>query len=120
MKSTFRKSYRRGLTLVELIVVISILGVLSLMVVPSFIGYVERAKEEVCISNRKQLERIYCTYLFINNLNHSVLTFNLLQQEYDEDICPSQGIISYEDGVVKCSLHRSNENGDEDEEVPYL
>ncbi len=48
---------RKGFTLVELIVVISILAVLALILVPSVIGYTARAKEEVCKLNRQELKQ---------------------------------------------------------------
>lgn len=44
---------KKGFTLVELIVVIAILGILSLFLVPSFMGYAEDAKEQVAKSNTR-------------------------------------------------------------------
>lgn len=44
---------KKGFTLIELIVVIAILGILSLFLVPSFMGYAEDAKKQVAESNTK-------------------------------------------------------------------
>lgn len=44
---------KKGFTLVELIVVIAILGILSLFLVPSFMGYAEDAKMQVAESNTR-------------------------------------------------------------------
>lgn len=44
-----------GFTLVELIIVISILAVLALIIVPSIIGYTAKAKETVALRNLKQI-----------------------------------------------------------------
>lgn len=44
---------KKGFTLVELIVVIAILGILSLFLVPSFIGYADDAKMQVAKSNTR-------------------------------------------------------------------
>lgn len=44
---------KKGFTLIELIVVIAILGILSLFLVPSFMGYAEDAKEQVAKSNTR-------------------------------------------------------------------
>lgn len=47
------KSNKKGFTLVELIVVISILAVLALILVPSIIGYTAKAKDAVGKANAK-------------------------------------------------------------------
>lgn len=47
------KLNKKGFTLVELIVVISILAVLALILVPSIIGYTAKAKEAVGKANAK-------------------------------------------------------------------
>lgn len=44
---------KKGFTLVELIVVIAILGILSLFLVPSFMGYADDAKKQVAESNTR-------------------------------------------------------------------
>lgn len=47
-----------GFTLVELIIVISILAVLALIIVPSIIGYTAKAKETVALRNLKQIRMV--------------------------------------------------------------
>lgn len=44
---------KKGFTLIELIVVIAILGILSLFLVPSFMGYAKDAKIQVAKSNTR-------------------------------------------------------------------
>lgn len=51
-RGTFMKN-KKGFTLVELIVVIAILGILSLFLVPSFLGYIDDAKMQVAKSNTR-------------------------------------------------------------------
>lgn len=46
---------KKGFTLIELIVVIAILGILMLILVPSFLGYAEDAKEQVVKANTRTL-----------------------------------------------------------------
>lgn len=45
----------KGFTLVELIVVIAIIGILSAILVPSIMGYIEKARNTADISNAKQI-----------------------------------------------------------------
>ena len=113
-----------GFTLIEVMAVIVILGILAGIAVPSVIGAMEKAKQEVCNVNVLELERMYKTYLALECIEHSDLVFNQYLQGYENDVCPDDGEISYVEGEVKCSIHSiddagSNEN-EGDEGVPFL
>jgi len=108
---------KNGFTLVEMMVVISIISILASILIPTLIGYTERAKEEVCKDNCLQLERMYETYLMVESIEDSEKVFEQYMHDLGRDICPGNGEISYVEGEVKCSLH----SGEEDEgDVPYL
>jgi prepilin-type N-terminal cleavage/methylation domain-containing protein len=118
-----KKRYNKGFTLIELIVVISIMAILSAIAVPVYSSYRKKAEEKVCKANRLQLERMYEVYLFSENFAHTDSVFLQYIDEYDKAICPVHGEISYVDGEVQCSIHTSEDesNSDEEEgEVPYL
>lgn len=68
-------------------------------------GYTEKAKEEVCITNCLQLERMYDEYLSMEEIEHSNVVFSQYMQENYPAICPDDGDISYEDDRVRCSIH---------------
>ena len=113
-----------GFTLVELIVVIAVLGIIAALTFPRLIGLKSKAEESVCAANLKSVERMYSAFLDENEINHEDSIFNqLLIDNYDE-ICPTGGVIKYEDGKVKCSVHEVGNKSDEEEspgdEVPWL
>lgn len=119
-----RKNNNSGFTLVEIIVVIAIMSILFSVIVPSFIGYVERAKEQVCNANSLQLERMYNLHLMMEDTEHTEVLFTQYLQEFGQNICPDHGDISYLEGKVQCSIHPRVEvveiDDDDDGSVPFL
>lgn len=107
-----------GFTLIELIVVISVMSILALILVPSVAKSVESAKKKVCGLNRMQLQQMYEGYLEEGTIEHSVDFLNQYIEEVKKDVCPAGGQIIYKDGEIKCSRHAGEEQGEKD--VPYL
>ena len=58
-----KKKKLKGFTLIEIIVVIAILGILMAILVPSFIGYLRKAKRTSDIASAKEIH---------NNVNHII------------------------------------------------
>jgi len=113
-----------GFTLVEIIVVIAILGIIAAIPIPRLTGFRSMAEESVCEANRKTVERMYLAFLVENDMDHTDNIFNEFIIDNFNEVCPAGGVIRYEDGKVKCSVH---EDGSEDnvnvppgDEVPWL
>ncbi len=121
--SGIRKNLSSGFSLIETIVVIAIIFILLSIAVPSYVNYKEKVKKEVCNFNCMHLERIYHTYLLIENKEHTAYVFDEFLQKYEGNICPSNGDIKYVYGRVRCILHseeEANENDDGDGSIPFL
>lgn len=111
-KSLYKKS--EGFTLIELIVVMAVLGMISSIVLSRFISVRELAEKTVCESNRTTLARHYEIYL--QTVKSGDSNFTQFMIENFDKICPSGGVINYEDEKVKCSIHKN----EDDEDVPWL
>ncbi|RIW36059.1 type II secretion system protein [Bacillus salacetis] len=114
---------KRGLTLIELLAVVVILGIISSIAVLAVLGVIGDTEEEVCEANQLQLEKEYHQDLVLNEVEHSDLRFTSYLVKFGE-VCPVTGDITYVDGHVECSEHGdSAEPGEDDsgdEGVPFL
>jgi prepilin-type N-terminal cleavage/methylation domain-containing protein len=89
------KTGRRGFTLVEVMVVVSVLGVVSAIVTPNFIKARNSARVKSCISNLKQLDCAKAQWAFeYQKSDTSVPTLNDLAPylQYNQTPpCPGGG-----------------------------
>ncbi|MBR5420539.1 MAG: type II secretion system protein [Lachnospiraceae bacterium] len=51
--SSGKKDNNRGFTLIELVVVLVVLGILSALIMPGLLGYVDGVNEKSCLNNAK-------------------------------------------------------------------
>jgi type II secretory pathway pseudopilin PulG len=95
----------RGMILVEVLAVIVILGILARIARLTFLGIIGQSREEVCLLNQTSVERDYERDLALESHDHSNTLFNQYVENYDIEICPIDGEISYVDREVQCSVH---------------
>jgi prepilin-type N-terminal cleavage/methylation domain-containing protein len=65
-RSNMVNSY--GLTLIELLAVLVIIGILAAIAVPVYYGLVDKTKKDVCFANSSKLERMYEEYLIVTGI----------------------------------------------------
>ena len=104
-----------GFTLLELMMVVTMVGVLASIATPSYLRYIERARATQCHVDRGEVQNIIVQYYH----NHSDTELQSLQQLVDEGYlhsgsnCPLGGeyvlipaeLVGSEYPVVACSLH---------------
>ena len=106
-----RINNKKGFTLVELVVVISILGVLASIAVPKLTKQTEAAEKAVCDANRKSIESV----ILLHNLDADPgdeikegddFDLSALEEYFSEQpVCPKGGTYSYKDDIIYCDEH---------------
>ena len=104
-KTKITKKENTGFALIELVVILAMIIILAIIAAPSYSGYTSRVKAEVCHANCVTLMKEYDAYLASGNLKHSEALFQAFYEDYDGDICPCGGVITFEDEHVVCSIH---------------
>jgi type IV pilus assembly protein PilA len=79
----------RGMTLVELVIVVIVLGILVAIATASYIGYRERANDSAAQSNIYALVPSIQAY-FVDNESYSGMTLDVLNASYDGGIDPGR------------------------------
>ncbi|WP_142302907.1 hypothetical protein [Bacillus sp. FJAT-45350] len=72
----------KRLALVELIAVLTIIGIIATIAVPSVAAMIKKTKQEVCLANMLQLERAYNIHLILKGIEFSEVVFEQYLQEF--------------------------------------
>lgn len=106
----------RGFSLVEVMLVLTILVILLSISTVLFNGYIAKSKMQICKVNCTQISRMYEIYLLMESKEYSEESFAQYLQAYGGNICPSEGVISYNDGKISCALHFKEDTKETKEE----
>jgi hypothetical protein len=70
------------------------------------------------------LENQYRDHLALEDVENTKVNFTTFLNEFDSEVCPVGGVVSYSDGHVDCSVHSDDDEieGDsaDDGGVPFL
>jgi len=110
-----QRNANRGFTLIELLVVVAILGILAVVLVPTYIQYVEKSREAVCRSNRSELLHAYQVEdVMVRVSGGEGIEVSSLSDfvAHHGPGCPSNGVYSVKDGAqeILCSLHDDSQD----------
>lgn len=109
---------KKGFTLIELIIVFSIMSIIAAIAVPKFSNIIDSQEKKACIENRKIIME---HYNFQKCIDESITLGAILDNSTDyfkEEIsCPSGGDYSVSNGAIFCNFHDDLvEDGEEDED----
>lgn len=108
----------KGLTLVEILAVVVILGILAAIAAPSVLGLIMKTEADICDVSSSELEKKYHQELVLKDSAHSDVEFTSFLNKNDY-VCPVGGTYHYVEGEVECSEH-GDINEEDDGDVPFL
>jgi prepilin-type N-terminal cleavage/methylation domain-containing protein len=100
----------KGFTIVEIVVVLTILSVLAGAGIPTMLKYIDNAKEKLCLSNKLTMVRLFKSYSMLYPDHDSLQEVldcenEFLKKDFESLKCPSGGQLSAVDVHVICSIH---------------
>lgn len=117
---------KQGFTLVELIVVMTIITIMIAITIPSYFALRSKAAQKTCSSNRNTIVRMFEFEKLSNGERYMTLEQFIVANIKYRDSCPSSGKYSTStDNTISCDKHpgktKNDETGETSEEtIPWI
>lgn len=104
-----RRKGRKGFTLVEVIVVLVILAILAAILIPTYIGYIEKTKKTRCAVQRGELEKKFVAmYAYDSDLRKCTTTADVEQLLGTTNVAQYMLDNGYYEGQTQCPVYEQD------------
>jgi prepilin-type N-terminal cleavage/methylation domain-containing protein len=106
---------RAGFTLIEIMIVVTIIAIIAAVVIPAYVGYINKSKASVCLGNLRELRvaKVHWSMDNSNNGKDSPMMSDLVPDYLKKTpVCASGGTYTIGDLATDpvCSIESHNKN----------
>lgn len=82
----------KGVTLIEMIVIVCILAIVAAVGVTSYVRYIDRAHDKACLINRTELVRGYVDFCDLFGTSETLADYVSAEAGGVDHLCPGGGV----------------------------
>ncbi|MBM3457846.1 MAG: prepilin-type N-terminal cleavage/methylation domain-containing protein [Armatimonadetes bacterium] len=121
MLSRGKRTGRRGFTLIEIMIVVTIIGILLSVAIPNFVKARNSSRSKGCVANLKLIDSAKEQFMMDNRTTTAPSAFTDLSPVYIKatPICPSSGTYTIGDATTNptCSISTNGTTDTTDDHV---